>query len=381
MQLLAEGLVQRGHQVFVLSKGDRDGTSQQQGVCIKRLAYTVPDFQGKQGPLAFLSLALESLRHEVIYRRRVATAVEELLKSHHFDLIEAVDAFADPVFFDPSRHPHLPYIVKIHTPLSVAEQFDRNIPVWGRWFIGFFECRHLLRASHLYAPSHLVADKTRQDLRLGQKDIAIIANVPPKHLQSLEPGPEINTGMPNVLFVGRIVRFKGVHVLLEAIPEVLKDYPETQFYFAGSDFFAGDDYKIPQLLKRVDPSFHKQLHFLGHVPYEDLAQYYRQADLCVIPSLFDNFPYTGLEAMAFGKAIVASDKVGLLESVSASSILSFPAGDASALAVQIKTLLASKSYCQQLGQRVYQEAKKAFNSDTIMDQIEAFYRRAIADRH
>jgi glycosyltransferase involved in cell wall biosynthesis len=55
--------------------------------------------------------------------------------------------------------------------------------------------------------------------------------------------------------------------------------------------------------------------FTGRVDRFDLPGVYRAAAVCVIPSLYENFPYTCLEAMASGCAVVASDAGGIPEIV------------------------------------------------------------------
>ena len=91
-----------------------------------------------------------------------------------------------------------------------------------------------------------------------------------------------------VLFVGRFIKLKGILELLEAAREL----PQYEFWLAGRG-----PLKIPKL---------PNVKVLGF--YRNTAQLYPKASLCVFPSHYENFPTVGLEAMACGKALVATER-------------------------------------------------------------------------
>jgi len=94
-----------------------------------------------------------------------------------------------------------------------------------------------------------------------------------------------------VLFVGRFIERKGILDLIEAA----RSLPEYEFWLVG-DPNAEGSVRIP-VLRNV-----KQIGFVGN-----LTIYYNQATMCAFPSHWENFPIAGLEAMACGKAIIATE--------------------------------------------------------------------------
>ncbi|WP_084176486.1 glycosyltransferase family 4 protein [[Limnothrix rosea] IAM M-220] len=102
-----------------------------------------------------------------------------------------------------------------------------------------------------------------------------------------------------VLFLGLITLRKGIRACLEAIAPLVDD--ETiEFWFVGSQ-----QINIPE-------EFHnrKNIHWVGSVPRSETANYYRQADVFLFPSLSDGFGLTQLEAQAWQLPIIASNRCG-----------------------------------------------------------------------
>jgi len=91
-----------------------------------------------------------------------------------------------------------------------------------------------------------------------------------------------------VLFVGRFIKMKGILELLKAAREL----PQYEFWLAGRG-----PLQIPKLPNVKNLGFHR-----------NTAELYAKASLCVFPSHHENFPTVGLEAMACGKALVATER-------------------------------------------------------------------------
>lgn len=112
-----------------------------------------------------------------------------------------------------------------------------------------------------------------------------------------------------VMYVGRFVREKGIHVLLNAASTVLARRPKTKFLIVGGGYrerferfahWAGIDDKVL---------------FTGFMANRSLHQLYRVADVAVFPSLYEPFGIVALEGMAAGVPVVVSDAGGLKEVV------------------------------------------------------------------
>lgn len=112
-----------------------------------------------------------------------------------------------------------------------------------------------------------------------------------------------------ILFVGRFVREKGIHNLLEAAGIVLAQFPAAKFVIVGG----GHRERLERFARWYGIS--EKVHFTGFMSGRNLHQMFRIADVAVFPSLYEPFGIVALEAMAAGASVVASDAGGLKEVV------------------------------------------------------------------
>lgn len=143
--------------------------------------------------------------------------------------------------------------------------------------------------------------------------------------------------LPRAIFVGRIVDYKGVQVLVEALDRCRG---------AGRPFelvICGDGDYAPEIKVQVaDRGLSALVHFAGVVQGERLVEALRGADLAVVPSLCEEgFGLTAVEAMACGLPVLASDQ-GALGSIVAQlgPDMVFERGNAAQLAERLLPLLA-----------------------------------------
>jgi phosphatidylinositol alpha-mannosyltransferase len=123
----------------------------------------------------------------------------------------------------------------------------------------------------------------------------------------VRPLARYQDGRPNVLFVGRLEYRKGFKYLLRAWPWVRELVPNARLLVVGA---FEKRHKRRYVLYARRRSI-RGVHFVGSVSEDDLARYYRTADVFCAPSTgFESFGIVLLEAMAAGVSIVASDIPG-----------------------------------------------------------------------
>ena len=120
-----------------------------------------------------------------------------------------------------------------------------------------------------------------------------------------------------LLYSGRLTAEKGILQLIEAL-NMLKDKVNIQLLVIGSSFYGNacqeDDFT--KILKAKAEPLQDRITFTGFVPYEQMPNYLRQADVAVIPSVWDDpFPTTVLEAQAMGLPIITTRRGGIPEEV------------------------------------------------------------------
>ena len=130
----------------------------------------------------------------------------------------------------------------------------------------------------------------------------------PSNQQSALRAKYAPNGERLLFFVGRIVHEKGLHVLIRAMPGILRDFPETRLLAAGRN--SRHLYPLTKEL-RVDHA----VHFLDYVTDQQRDWLYQIVDAAVFPSLYEPFGIVALEAMALDCNVIASDVGGLGEVV------------------------------------------------------------------
>jgi glycosyltransferase involved in cell wall biosynthesis len=166
------------------------------------------------------------------------------------------------------------------------------------------------------SPSRRLAVDVSKRWRLNPRSVRIIPN--PVDSDLFRPGGAPPRNL-QVLYVGRMERRKGVETLIDAMPNVLRAFPGAEVRLVGQDDPSGPGgSSMTTYLRGRSRELglpDGAVHFTGRVDRFDLPGVYRDAAVCVIPSLYENFPYTCLEAMASGCAVVASDAGGIPEIV------------------------------------------------------------------
>lgn len=109
------------------------------------------------------------------------------------------------------------------------------------------------------------------------------------------------TGKKVILFVGSLFPLKGPHILLKAIPEILKENKDLIFIFMGD----GNIGEYRKLSRELD--IEKKVKFIGYTSGEIKVAYYNAADIFVLPSMVEVFPLVLLEASAAALPMVVSN--------------------------------------------------------------------------
>lgn len=141
-----------------------------------------------------------------------------------------------------------------------------------------------------------------------------------------------------ILFVGRLVRKKGVDVLINALRKLRTVDHRYRMWVIGD---GQDRERLEQLCQRLGVS--DLVKFLGRVPNDELREYYAAADLFVAPSVVDQWGDTEgqgvvlLEAMSAGIPVLASRVGGIVDVIEDGvNGMLFEAGNSSALAARIE---------------------------------------------
>jgi glycosyltransferase involved in cell wall biosynthesis len=178
-----------------------------------------------------------------------------------------------------------------------------------------------------------------------------------------------------VLFVGRLVYEKGVHVFVNAVPKVLGKI-NAKFVIVGNGYMKD---QLSGLVKSMGLS--NKVLFTGFVDNGTLRKLQKCADACVVPSLFEPFGIVALEAMAAKSPVVVSDSGGLTEIVDhdVDGVKVYP-GNPDSLAWGITRVLTDEAYANRLKTNAYKKVQEKYNWDRIAQQTSNIY-EAVLDEY
>ncbi len=386
----ARMLAGRGHavEVFVGSR-ERTETCTENGILVHRI----------------------NTGHDERFRAAVGAAFAERHAAAAFDVLECPEWEADGL--DAVRRvPDIPLVVKLHTPISLLRRL--NLPPWGignsvrtasnrtRVFAGAL--RHGRRVPWMTHYERQVRDMDRLEsalahaadevatpsLSLGQiltkqwrLDPARVAHVPnPYAASEAMLAIPVETATNRVTFLGRLETRKGVLDLARAIPLVLRRHPQAKFRFVGRPMPSpSPSLDMQQFLERTLARHAASVEFYGAVSLAGIPGVLRETDICVFPSVWENFPNVCLEAMSAGRGVIGSSAGGMRDMLEDGKYgLNVPPRRAFALSEAISALLADPARRMALGQAAREKVQSAYNLPRIGMLQEESYRRAIEHR-
>jgi glycosyltransferase involved in cell wall biosynthesis len=173
-----------------------------------------------------------------------------------------------------------------------------------------------------------------------------------------------------ILYVGGLIPRKGINYLITAMNYVDKD---VILLVVGSEMKAYEGVK-ESLEKQVKDLGLNNVFFMGSLNKEDLDCAYSAADIVVLPSINEIFGLVILEAMAYGKCVVASNVSGPSSIIEDhKSGLLFEAGNSLQLADKINYLFSNPQILKDIGQNAKSMVEYKYNIDTSVEKVINIY--------
>jgi len=183
----------------------------------------------------------------------------------------------------------------------------------------------------------------------------------PSSLASVQPLPP--SGEREILFVGQVIRGKGVDLMLQALAQVPPPWHAT---IIG----AGHHLEACKSLAR-ELGIASRVEFTGWVNHEQLEAYYARARLTVVPSRWpEPFGMVGIEAMARARPVAAFAAGGIPDWLDDGDTgLLAPAADVPALAAAISVLLNDEERSTSMGRKAAETVQKRFRHEFFLDRM------------
>jgi glycogen(starch) synthase len=361
---LSRALVREGNEVEVVTAMEENlpPAEEDEGVIIHR----VWPYHGR--PLNFfawvhqLNLAILEKGVSLSLRRR-------------FDLVHAHDWLVAYAGRGLKHIFHMPLIASIH-----ATEFGRNQGLHNdeQRYIGEVEWYLTYEAWRVICNSRYMRQEVESVFNLPPDKISIIPNgIRPAAFQAA-PDLEVRRrfAAPEekiIFFIGRLVREKGVQVLLEALPLIRNRFPAVRAVIAGQGPYFEELHRLA-----LNLGLDGHVVFAGFIDEATRNQLYAHADVAVFPSLYEPFGLVVLEAMAAGTPVVASDTGGFSETIMHGvNGLKAAAGSAADLAEQVCALLGDPELSRRLARQALQEVEEKYSWPAIARQYEAIYQQIV----
>jgi glycosyltransferase involved in cell wall biosynthesis len=169
-------------------------------------------------------------------------------------------------------------------------------------------------ANLITAPSNAMKQWAVKNWAFKEAQIIVIPNPVPTAELFLKIPIENSVQHKKILFFGRLNTLKGMVALTKAMAKILVEFKDWTFEVVGDDgpgVEAGSSMKN-WMQKKLD-KVKGQIVFSEGIPYDQLGIKLNEASFVVLPSLFESFSYTCAEAMAAGRAVIGSERGGMVD--------------------------------------------------------------------
>ncbi|PAD40263.1 glycosyltransferase family 4 protein [Terribacillus sp. 7520-G] len=385
VQNLQNELTRLGHEVDILAQ---DETLSEYRIIGQQAPFKVADVKPIiEEKLGTAYPKLES--YTSIYLTEVLRYCMELtaltLDLSKYDIVHAQDVIS-ALAMDRVKPSHIPVVTSIHGYLSKeialailgrhpdlsTDELHESFEYQYNVHLEHIGC-HVSEFIHIPAAitkTKLIQQHTIPDARFVQFPYGIDIDAFHKSPKQLDNIPAKTK--PTILFAGRLVQLKGVHILIEALKQLKASTSDWECWILGK----GDAAK--QLKNQIkEAGLSSEIKLLGSVP--NVKDFLESSDIFVLPSLQDTQPYSVIEAQLCGIPTVVSDAGGLPEMVQegVTGLLS-EAGNPNSLAQQLHRLLQDDSLRRQLGSQAKLWAEQQWSLVNMGMNTVELYKKALA---
>lgn len=355
VQTLGRALIKSGFSVSVvgISSLEKDTTEEDNGVQIYRL---------KASTWKFLRFYQN--------KNRLLEKIKKIHQKNPLDIIEGSElnfAFFPKEYFAKK-------VIRLHGGHNFFAKSMGKKPAFWR---SYQEKKSFEKADALVSVSNYVGSKTKELIGFN-KSFATIYNLVDTN-KFFEA--DQNKIIPQKLvFVGTITEKKGIRQLVQAMPKIIKNYPNTILDIIGRDWFdpqtkaSYTDY----LKTFITDDIKSHINFIGPLQHEEIPKKLESAEVCVYPSHLEAQGIVVVEAMSMAKATIFSTEGPGSEMITENKtgLLCNPFTPDS-IAGKIIYMFDNPQKAIDMGKNARIDILKRFNYDNILKQNIEFYRSCI----
>ncbi len=361
---ISKELVRRGHKVAVYTTDVCDARSRLR--CAENPTYMdgieVYHFRNVSNRLAYQNLPLAPA---------MLTGLKREIKN--FDVVHIHEYISAQALLTRhfSRRYGIPYVLQPRgsLPVIIEKQGLKKIydRIWGH---------SLLRdASKIIALNQMEAEQFQSRGVSGAK-IEIVPNgIDPSEFEDLPRRGEfrrkhnLNNGQKIILYVGRLHKIKGLGPLVRAFAKLLGDFYDVKLVIIGPD--NGYLPTLKGLLEEL--KLKEKVLLIGALYGRDKLEAYVDAEVYVLPSFYETFPNTVLEALACSLPVIVTDRCGIADVVAKAGFVA--ECDEDQLREALLKVLSDGRLRRRLGGKARRLVAEEFRWDVIVGKLESIYQR------
>jgi glycosyltransferase involved in cell wall biosynthesis len=206
--------------------------------------------------------------------------------------------------------------------------------------------------------------------------VVVVPNPIERDMAALADRPREIADRCTVLFVGSLIRRKGILDALRAVPLVRDQAPDVEFVFAGGAELDGEREEIAQARRTAEAV--GGVHFPGIVTGQAKIDLFTRAGIFLLPSYNENLPIVVLEALAAGLPLVVTP-VGALPEILTEGVnaLFFEPGDVEGLAACVARLARDPALRARMGAANRDAFCRDYQPEAVLARIEALYNQLL----
>jgi len=358
---LSRELARRGHQVTVYTSDTLDKYHRQRSKISEIDGIRVYYFRNFSNALAW---------HRLIFTPGMLLQLRK--EARNFDVIHLHGSrnFQNIVVHHYAKKYGIPYVLQAHgsLPRIMAKQRLKRVfdVLWGY--------RILSDAAKVIAVTQMEVEQYKS-MGVSEDKIEIVPNgIDLTEFDNLPQRGEfrrkhgLDDSQKIVLYLGRIHKIKGLDLLAMAFDELAKEIDNIKLVIVGPD----DGY-LPALKELISELGIEELVLLtGPLYGEDKLTAYVDADVYVLPSVYETFPVAVLEAGACGTPVIVTDRCGIADVIDGQAGLAVPYNEEQ-LSSAILRMLSDNTMSREFSEKGSLLVREQFNWEKIAEQIENLY--------
>ena len=299
--------------------------------------------------------------------------IKKILKQNlnKYDVIHDNQSLAYELLFFQKKKP---LITTIHHPISLdlAYQLQSTNDIFlkllmRRWH-SFLVMQKFVakRLKKIVVPSNSSMEDIEEEFHVDKNKMERVMN-----------GIDLNVFYPDskiqkipfrlVTVASADVPLKGLDYLLNALSDLAEVYSDISLSIIGEQKKGGH---TERLIKKLN--LEKRVNFFSNLTQEDLRKTYCEAELAIIPSLYEGFGFAAIEAMACGVPLISSSGGALPEVIKDTGII-IPPKNVKEIYNSIDFLLSAPDKAKELAEKALGRAKSKFSWETIAKKLEKVY--------